>query len=143
VPGDSSFAPRLRVADLMTPQPVAITVDADIVTAHDLMAQWHIRHLPVIDAQGRVIGLVSHRDLAACSLFADRGLPGGLTRLEDVTVASVMSRPVATVAPDSDVGDAARVMLEHKYGCLPVVSDGQLVGILTEADFVRLLAPGN
>ena len=60
--------------------------------------------------------------------------------LEKMTVRGIMTRSVETADPDTDVGTAAQIMFKHKYGCLPVVKDDRLVGILTEADFVRHLA---
>lgn len=134
----------LTVADLMTREPIAVHARGDLATAHELMQDLHIRHLPVVDERGRVVGLLSHRDLLRESLFAEPSGPDFLTTLQSIRIGDVMIRRVATVKPETDIRIAAQTMLDHKYGCLPVVEGRRhLVGILTEADFVRLLAAGD
>lgn len=134
----------MKVADLMTDDVVAVRPGDDLGTLYDLMWDYNIRHMPVVDQEGSLVGLVTHRDLLRHSLI-DRGdVPESLehTLLEEFRVREVMNTHVATTTPDVDIRDAAQVMLENKYGCLPVVENDRLVGILTEADFVQLLAGG-
>lgn len=135
---------KLTVADLMTREPIAVQPEGDLATAHDLMQEQRIRHLPVVDERGRVVGLLSHRDLLRESLFAQSGEPSFRTTLQNTRIGDVMVRRVTTVRADTDIRLAAQAMLEHKYGCLPVVEGRRrLIGILTEADFVRLLSAGD
>jgi CBS domain-containing protein len=104
------------------------------------MARGRIRHLPVV-RQRRLVGIITHRDLLAASfsIFAevDRGEQRRI--FSTVRVVELMHRDVVTVQPDLAVAEAARILLDNKYGCLPVVDDGgALIGIVTEADFLRL-----
>jgi CBS domain-containing protein len=106
----------------------------------DVMRYKHIRHLPVIDDRRHVVGLVSHRDLLAAQISTRSGVARDIARAiqEEVHVAHVMTRDVMTVGPDVNASVAAAALLDHKFGCLPVVDDqGVLVGILTEHDFLR------
>ncbi|HRC85595.1 MAG TPA: CBS domain-containing protein [Thermoanaerobaculia bacterium] len=135
----------MLVRDLMTEQVLALGPNSTLQEVDDLMQERHIRHVPVVDHQGDLIGLISHRDLLRNSLIEQGELPSYvenavLTRLH---ARDVMVTSVEAVAPETDLREAAQIMLENKYGCLPVVEGRRLVGILTEADFVRLLAQGN
>lgn len=133
---------ELRVRDLMTSTVVAVRSSDTLETVWDLMTHHHIRHVPVVDAEGRLIGLVSHRDLLRESLVSAEGPPEASSAelRRQVLVAEILrGRPVA-VTPDTPLGNAARTLLERKFGCLPVVEGRRLVGILTEADFVRQFA---
>lgn len=126
-------APALTVGELMSRRVTTVGLDATAAEIAALMRERRIRHLPVVDADGRLVGLVTHRDLLSRAAAAEGGAgAAGAQRL--------MSTPVATIHPGADVRRAAETMLERKFGCLPVVSGGRLVGILTESDFVRRLS---
>ena len=119
----------LHVRDLMTSEVLSVGPNESISNVQDLMDENRIRHVPVVDAKGRVLGLVSQRDVLQRALFEDTG-----------TVTDIMSWKTATIGADEEASEAARIMLDHKYGCLPVVENERLAGILTEADFVRYVA---
>jgi CBS domain-containing protein len=106
--------------------------------ADDLMSMGHIRHLPVLD-EGRVVGVVSQRDLfrSALAVALGYGERAQKTLLKTLPVKEVMSEPAITIAPDATIQEATRLMLEHKIGCLPVVEGHTLVGIVTETDLLR------
>lgn len=133
--------PNLRVRDLMTSELFAVRQAAPVSVLQDLMDEKRIRHVPVVDDDGTLVGLVSQRDVIRCASAADElplstsGDLLGAIRAEDI-----MTQQVETVDADDDLAAAARIMLENKYGCLPVVEEGVLAGIITEADFVRLMA---
>lgn len=117
--------------------------------AGNLMRAARIRHLPVVDGQGRLVGLVTHRDLLSATLLvgSDLGPAERLRALGAVPVEQVMQRDVRTVKASTPVIEAAELIVRNKYGCLPVVDDaGNLEGLVTEHDFVlltiRLLARG-
>ncbi|MDH3628187.1 MAG: CBS domain-containing protein [Acidobacteriota bacterium] len=133
---------HLAVRDLMTATPFSLTGDATLFELGELMDDKGIRHVPVVDDDGEVIGLVSQRDFVRMALAPAESLPVSLQvdALHVGTVADVMVNDVETVDPDTNIASAARVMLENKFGCLPVVEGSRLVGILTEADFVRRFA---
>ena len=130
---------ELRVRDLMTPDVVSVRPDDSIATAYDLMLDNRIRHMLVIDDDGELVGLFTHRDLLRHSLIERAELPPSLQRsiLRRLRVDDVMTSEVECAAPGDLLRRAARVMFDQKFGCMPVVDDGRVVGILTESDFVR------
>jgi CBS domain-containing membrane protein len=101
-----------------------------------------IRHLPVLDDDGeQLVGIVSQRDLFRSALAKALGYGESAQRklLDTFSVKEVMTTDVITTTPDTPLIEAARVLMEHKIGCLPVVENGRLVGILTEGDFVAMV----
>jgi len=109
-----------------------------LASALDAMAAGDIRHLAVVDASGRLCGVITERDLFRHAL-ADTALDNQRGYLENIRVEDIMATKPRTVGPDADLKDAGRTMFVLKYGCLPVVEGDRLIGILTEADFIRLL----
>lgn len=137
--------PSLRVRDLMTADVFTVRPDDPLTTLRDLMDDKHIRHVPVVDEDGSLAGLVSERDLLRRASGADTDLPLSVQAdvFAAVRVRDIMTWDIETVEAETDAGSAAQIMLENKYGCLPVTDGDTLVGILTEADFVRFVAaPG-
>ena len=122
-----------EIRDLMTPRPVSVPPDAAVGSVWQTMSERRFRHMPVVDAQGRLLGLVSQRDLLVAQLS------GESIGFDDPRPASeLMHSELDTVRPECCVAEAARHMLRTKRSCLPVVdADGVLVGILTEADYLR------
>lgn len=135
---------RLRVRDMMTVRVIAVGPEDDLANLRDLLYRHRIRHMPVVDEEGELVGLVSHRDLLQSPLFTEESIDGVPSRsvLARYQVAEMMTRDVVAVDPETDIRVAAEIMLTRKLGCLPVVEGHQVVGILTEADFVRFLARG-
>ncbi|NBX69443.1 MAG: CBS domain-containing protein [Proteobacteria bacterium] len=129
----------MLVRDLMTENVVALQPEEDLSIANDLMAENGIRHLPVIDSTGELLGLISHRDLIKVAYTTADFLPlSDLNQLLSRTrVKEVMVREIETVDPDTSLEDAGMLMMENKFGCIPVCDGTHLVGILTESDFVR------
>ena len=126
----------------MSREPRTLGRNDRLQVADDLMRTVRCRHLPVLDEDGRLAGIVSQRDLFQSALLRALGY-GSRARdhvLSSVVVKEVMTETVITITPDTTLAEAARVMSERKIGCLPVVEQGTLVGILTEGDFVRIAA---
>jgi len=134
------MASEMKVRSLMSSDVVTLTEDETLAHAQRCMARGRIRHLPVVRDK-RLVGLITHRDLLAASfsIFAEVEANEQRRVFSTVPVVEAMHREVVTVSPNLDVAQAARILLENKYGCLPVVDgDGDLLGIVTEADFLRL-----
>ncbi len=124
------------VKDLMTPEPLTVGPNETVHAAAELMTTRRIRHVPIVDVDSRLLGLVSQRDLlrAAWMLSTDNEPESW----RNVAISEVMRTEVDTAQPSDTAADAARQILSSKRSCLPVVdAQGILVGILTEADYVR------
>lgn len=116
------------VADLMTKQLRCLRETDDLATAMAAMQELFVRHIPVVDDEGHLSGLVSQRDLLSLEHRKDLGTP----------LREIMRTDVATVTSDTPLRTAAETMIYNKYGCLPVVDEDKLVGIITETDFLKL-----
>jgi CBS domain-containing protein len=132
---------KLKVRDLMTEEVLSLSTGDSALAAWDLMDEKHIRHVPVIDRDGDVVGLLSERDILKNALAGASELPVSAQRqyLRGTSIEEIMTSVPYTVEPESDLAEAGRMLLEFKISCLPVVEGGTLVGIITEADFVRHL----
>ena len=130
----------LVVSDLMTEEVYALHETDTLRAARSLMSLARIRHIPVVTAEGRFLGLLTHRDLlaATASQLADLDEAQRREWDEAIPVGEVMRRDVTVAAPGDSLRQAAETLLRHKYGCLPVVENDRVVGILTESDFLRL-----
>jgi CBS domain-containing membrane protein len=130
------------VEDLMTRNVKTVHRNDRLTLAEDLMQASRIRHSPVVDDRGRVVGILSQRDLFHSALVRALGFGTNAKdkMLSSIPVKNVMQDQVVTTTPDAPLADAARLMVEHKIGCLPVVQGEELVGILTEGDFVAAAA---
>jgi CBS domain-containing protein len=131
---------QVLVKHLMTSPVVSLLAEQTLPLAEDIMRFRHIRHLPVIDDDGRLLGLVSHRDLLRAQISSLAGLTDEQRRArqEDVRVRQLMTRDVWTVKPGTLASVAGKMLADHRFGCLPVVDEqGVVIGILTERDFLR------
>lgn len=132
------------VRDLMTKDVVTLEHNDKLLLADDLMRLGRIRHVPIVDGDGALAGIVSQRDLFHSALMKALGYGsyGQRKALDMVSIKEAMKTDVVTTTPDTLLSDAARTMLDRKIGCLVVVEDGKIVGILAESDFVKLHASG-
>ena len=134
---------KLKVRDVMTADPTTLKRNDKLALADDIMRLGRVRHLPVLDDDGqKLVGIVTQRDLFrdALAQALGYGKPAQRKILDSLAVKDVMATAVVTVRPDASLVYAARLLTERKIGCLPVVENGRLVGILTEGDFVALIA---
>ena len=132
----------LRVRDAMSGSVRTVGRNDKLSLADTLMERGRIRHLPVLDEDGSLAGIVSRSDLFRGALATALGY-GTVAQdrvLESLVAKQVMTTEVITTTPDTELADAARIMIEKKIGCLPVLEAGKLVGILTQGDFVALAA---
>lgn len=133
------MAPVL-VKHLMTAPVISFFAEQTLPLASEIMRLKHLRHLPVVDDQRRLVGILSHRDLLAAQISSQTGLPKEIRDVvqEHVRVGEIMTRDVWSVQPDVPASVAAATLLAHKFGCLPVVDPaGVLIGIITEHDVLR------
>ncbi len=138
------MAPGPTVADVMTREVVTLGEEDNLLEVMQGMEQLQVRHLPVVDEEGKLVGLVTQRDLLAIASGAIGAnlLQAARERLieENTFVAEVMVRDPITVRPDTPLDEAARSMMAEKIGALPVVDEeGKLVGLVTQHDLLRLL----
>ena len=133
----------LKVRDVMASQVTTLKRNDKLTLADDVMQLGRIRHLPIVEDDGeQLVGILSQRDLFRGALAQALGYGQYAHRklLDTFSIKDVMTTDVVTTGPDTPLVDAARVLVERKIGCLPVVENGRLVGIITEGDFVALVA---
>ncbi|MCC6524814.1 MAG: CBS domain-containing protein [Polyangiaceae bacterium] len=132
------------VRDLMSREVKTLERNDSLSIADRVMQLERIRHMPVLDEDGLVVGVVSQRDLFRGALANALGYGKHAQEkiLDTLLVKDVISSDLVTTRPDAPLAEAARVMVERKVGCLPVLDGDKLVGILTEGDFVALAAKG-
>lgn len=132
---------RLKVKDIMSTNLVTLEESEDLELAENVMRFGRIRHLPVVRDGNELVGLVTHRDLLRAQVSSLAGLsPDERASLSlSIKAGEIMATDVQTVEPGTPVLEAARLLKKHKYGCLPVVEERELVGIITEADFIDLV----
>jgi acetoin utilization protein AcuB len=134
----------MRVSELMSRDVATI---GELETCHEAvtrMCERKVRHLPVLNGEGALVGILTDRDvrhrLFAPDVFRQIGSVPVSTLLREAPVGAVMSAPVLQIGPTSDVGDAAERMRKERVGCLPVVEGSRVVGMLTEIDILRRIA---
>ena len=132
----------MLVLDRMTTNPTTILPTTSFSDAFALMKRNGFRRLPVVDRSDNLVGIVVEKDLLRASPSSATSLSVyEITYLlSQLTVEQVMSTPVITAPPDLPLEEAARVMVNHKIGCLPVVRGRELIGIITETDIFKALA---
>jgi CBS domain-containing protein len=111
-----------------------------LTTADQVMRLGRIRHMPVVDGEGQLVGVVSQRDLFRSALMRALGYGSRVEDrvLEALRVKDAMTTDVATASPELPLREAAQLMMQRKIGCLVVLEEGEPIGILTEGDFVAL-----
>ena len=127
-----------KVSQLMSSVVETLSVGDTLLTARQQIVKGRIRHLPVVDGNETLLGLITHRHIL--NAWVSHGQPGSESAdavARDVPIEMLMVKDVLTVDPETTAAEAARLLTQYRFGCLPVVEHGKLVGIITEADFVR------
>ena len=125
----------ISVESIMTADPVKLTADDTLGTAHKLMTERHIHHIPIVDGRDGLIGLISHRDILAANSSTLNDNPSDNS---NTPLGNIMTSPVVSIPPETGTLKAAQYIHNSRHGCLPVVDDGSLIGIITEYDFVEV-----
>ena len=131
----------MLVREFMTPKVFSIRLDKKLIAVREIMTWAHIRHVPVVNAAGAVVGIISHRDLLSAAISSVSTAPDieRSRHLAEIPLVQVMRSDVHTIGPDESVRKAAALMRKHKIGCLPVVENGRLVGIFTGFDLAGIV----
>ena len=127
----------ITVDEIMSVELRTLSEESTLADAQKIMTDAHIHHIPIINGGNALKGLVSHRDVLAAteSRLSDAAL---VQNAAEIHVSDFMTRDVATVDPRANLRQAAIYLQKHKYGCLPVIDNGELVGIVTDSDFVSV-----
>ncbi len=130
----------LRVKDLMTSPVFSLKENDSLQNARALMELQRIRHVPIVTVDNVFTGLVTHRDILSATISQLANLDPETQKEIDagIPIREIMRTDITSIDENGCLKDAAQILLNHKYGCLPVVNNGELTGILTEADFLRL-----
>ena len=130
----------LKVKDIMTAEVFVLNSSQTLELVRSLMRIKHVRHVPIVDTDNTFVGLVTHRDLLAQTISHLAEVNDDEQEYLDrhIHIMHIMKTDILTVYPEMDICTALGKLLANKYGCLPVVEDGKLVGIVTEADFLKL-----
>ena len=130
----------LKVKDIMTTEVFVLHSAQTLELVRSLMRIKHVRHVPIVEPDNTFVGLMTHRDLLAQTISHLAEVDDDEQEYLDrhIHIMKIMKTDVLTADPEMDLCAAITLLLNHKYGCLPVVSSGKLVGIITEADFLNL-----
>ena len=126
------------VREIMMGSPVTLGPDDTLDLANDVILLGRIRHIPIVE-NGKLVGLLSERDLIGAAANQVFGLKQKTRSalLKTVLIKTIMKKHLLTVAPETEIKDAAHLMAAKKVGCLPVLSEGALVGLVTTTDVLR------
>jgi len=122
----------ITIDELMTADPFTLRETNTLEDARRLMTERHIRHIPITDDKNHLLGLITQRDVLEATE------PSSKLQNHELKLADIMIENVSVIHKSSSVRSAAIHLQQHKYGCLPVVVDNQLVGIVTDSDFITI-----
>lgn len=132
---------EIMVREIMMSAPVTLGPEDTLDTANDLIVLGRIRHIPIVD-KGRLVGILSQRQLLGPAASVILGVKAKAKKalLKSFQIKELMRFPVVTTSPNDTLKNAARLMVDKKVGCLPVLDDGVLVGLITATDILRHVA---
>ena len=130
----------LKVKDIMSTPVFSLKESDSLHNAKALMDLQRIRHVPIVTMDNEFTGLITHRDILSATISQLAGLDEETQKEIDsgIPIREIMRTDITSVDEETSLKTSAELLLNHKYGCLPVVHDGELIGIVTEADFLRL-----
>lgn len=130
----------ITIEEFMTADPYTLSENHSLYDARKVMTERHIRHIPITDDNNRLLGLVSQRDILAATDSSSsqqiRSAPDADD--QDIMLSDIMIKNVNVIHKTDSLREAALFIQSHKYGCLPVVADDKVVGIITDSDFIAI-----
>ena len=129
----------MELREIMTSPVVTLSPAAKVAEARWLMREHNMQHLPVVDS-GELVGIISDRDIHVPRLL---GQWNAFPWIEGVSVKWLMSSPLSALPPTARIAEAAKTMRDDKVGCVAVVQQGELLGIVTITDLLNLLDPAS
>ncbi len=130
----------ITVDEIMTTEPCTLRETDTINDARQIMTEKHVRHIPITDSENHVLGLVTQRDVLAATepVLSLSTRSDEVATQPDIRLSEIMIRNVSVIHQSDSLRRAALHLQSHKYGCLPVVSEDRLVGIVTDSDFIAI-----
>lgn len=128
------------VADLMVTQLITLSENDSLATAKAIMQEKSIRNIPIVNESNECVGILTQREYLrhAFYLVSQFGIQQISKKEQQTSIANAMNKDILTISPSMTLDTAAEFFIENKYGCLPVIENNKLVGILTPVDFVKL-----
>jgi CBS domain-containing protein len=128
----------IKITEVMSTDVYTLSPDDTLSKARGLMMDKRIRHIPVVDEERQLVGLLTHRDLlaAADSALSAEGEEQRSKREHSTPVSRVMTMQLSSIDENASLRGAALHLQKYKHGCLPVLREGRLVGIITDSDYV-------
>lgn len=128
----------IKVEDMMTRNPHTLLRSHSLADAKHMMEALDIRHIPVVDTERRLLGIITQRDILAAQDSSLQQASDENSYTMNTPLVDVMHTSIMTVSPKAGLKQSAIYMQKHKVGCLPVVDKDELVGIITDSDFVAI-----
>ncbi|WP_435248603.1 CBS domain-containing protein [Vibrio sp. nBUS_14] len=128
----------IKVEDMMTRNPHTLLRSHSLADAKHIMEALDMRHIPVVDADRKLLGVVTQRDVLAAQESSLQNIPQAQSFTLSTPLSDIMHKSVMSVEPRAGLKESAIYMQKHKVGCLPVVENYELVGIITDSDFVTI-----
>ncbi len=128
----------ITIEEFMTPEPYTLRETDSLNDARKIMTEKHIRHIPITDDDNHVLGLVTQRDVLAATEPGWKQTVENISSESAIRLSDIMIRDVSIIHKSDSLRRAAMYIQSHKCGCLPVVSDDCLVGIITDSDFIDI-----
>ena len=127
----------VTVDEIMTTNVLTLQMDDSILSGMSLMAEKNIRHIPIVDKNHQLQGIVSHRDILRADLSClNQSDATARSNIENSAIETIMTRDVHTASPKDNLRSVGLKLQKEKFGCVPIIDDGLLVGIITDSDFV-------
>ncbi len=148
----------MQVKEIMTPNPITVNGDMEVIEAATILLDQRINGVPVVDDSGALVGILCQSDIIAqqkklpvpslfsfldgyINLSSMKGIEKEVRKIAATAVADAMTPNPVTVTPESNIETVAALMVDHNFHTLPVVADGRLVGVVGKEDILRTLLP--